>query len=154
MPRYTWIEKSLHQVDSEAEHPLEEKETGDLHLSSLFISDSIAGGGMALELPVLTTGKMGKVFSLSQLITEWETERDTWNWERILSWKNVHRSQELFCGIQLLSTAEWPLFYKLELYRVTCYSLCRQTVNPLSRLIWSQLSEKPRALPIASYWRG
>lgn len=37
MPRYTWIEKSLHQVDSEAECPLEEKETVGIFICPAFL---------------------------------------------------------------------------------------------------------------------
>lgn len=156
MPRYTWIEKSLHQVDSEAERPLEEKETGDLHLSSLFILDSTGGGGVALELPVLATGKMGKV---SPCLHSLQSERQ----KGILETGKGFSPERMYTEVKSSSvesncwaTAEWPLFYKLELWtvvwHVTVYA--DKLWIPNSRLIRSQLSEKPRALPIASCRRG
>lgn len=50
MPRYTWIQNSLHQVESESLCTCQKKRKHreSIHLPSLFISNRERGGGMAL----------------------------------------------------------------------------------------------------------
>ena len=76
-----------------------------------------------------------------------EIERDTWNRERIHSWKNVHREgKRSSVESQLLKLLLSSPYFINQNFQSWCDLLqfIRQTVNSQSRLTWSQLSGEPR----------
>lgn len=136
---------------------------GDLHLSSLFISDSIGGGGMHCSCLCSLQEKWGRFFSLLNSLQS-ERQKGILETGKGFSPERMYteKSRALLWDPVVEVTAEWPLFYKLELgiivWHITVYA--DKLWIPIADLPGhSSLKNKapplfPMLFPIASSWRG